>query len=84
MATGIRTCADCNQIFEGCRKFRPEFKVQWALGDFPQGRGSRWPSVEMPSLTFLLIIKSLLKTSFVTFEVRFAETCCLGTQATIV
>lgn len=43
----------------------------WATS-IPLGR-SRWPSVEMPSLTFLLIIKSLPKTSFVTLEVQFVE-----------
>lgn len=48
----------------------------WATS-IPLGR-SRWPSVEMPSLTFLLIIKPLPKTSFVTLEVQLAETCCLG------
>ena len=53
-----------------------------ALGQLPHPlsprRRSRWPSVEMSFLTFLLIIKSWLKTSFVTFEVQFAEIYCLG------
>lgn len=48
----------------------------WAISS-PLGR-SRWSSDEMPSLTFLLIIKSFLKTSFVTFEVQFAETSALA------
>lgn len=52
------------------------YSCPWATS-IPLGR-SRWPSVDMPSLTFLLIIKSLPKTSFVTLEVQFAETCSLG------
>lgn len=49
----------------------------------PPKRRSRWPSAEMPFLTFLLIIKSLLKASFVTSEVQFAETAALASFTTM-